>query len=403
MLYAGSNEKVPSHAIILFDSALGRLRRYHWKQYSSIALQLPWLEVTTRSRKLQYTLGFNGYQPPKTVKTCFDRTTHGASATLYSCNKSCLQANWQSRAGDASQIRIVFWKLLWHSTRKREPQKGRTFKEVWTWWWNRWLDTNKLVSVLSRDMPRTKHHTCFLLITSSPIVTSSIRKKWWCMGGFANRSSVWFSEMSVSDSAGPVMSSPEEVEQSFLFCKPKFLFLFGSIDREKLASSVGNLPHRGVQEAYREVESLRTPRPLIGPSRLPTGRLTRQTSHKECVCLITNASQTRHESQTHPRMVRWWCIRLTINCSGRQYIIAFPCLFLVSSRLGLSFFLSPHKQNEKLNISWPTETQSRMLARLSRSTRQHPGQSLSLSFCSATDLEVQFDKTLRRAWVNKLN
>ena len=86
--------------------------------------------------------------------------------------------------------------------------------------------------------------------------------------------------------------------------------------------------------------------------------------------------------------------------SSWRYIMAFPCLFLVSSRLGLAFFLFPHKQNEKLNFSWPIETQSRMLARLSRPTRQHPGQSTSLRFCSATDLEVQFDKTLRRAWHN---
>ena len=72
---------------------------------------------------------------------------------------------------------------------------------------------------------------------------------------------------SVSDSAGPGMSSAEEVKLSFLFCKPKFLFLFGSIDREKLAiaSSVGDLPHRDVPEDYREVESLLTPRPFNWP------------------------------------------------------------------------------------------------------------------------------------------
>ena len=122
------------------------------------------------------------------------------------------------------------------------------------------------------------------------------------------------------------------------------------------------------------------------------------TSFKDCVCLITNASQTRHESQTHPRMVRWWCIRLTTDFSGWQSIIAFPRLFLVSSRLRLTFLLSPNRQNEKLNFGLPIETQSRILARLSRSTRQHPGhrQSLSLSFCSAIDLEAQFDQTWRR-------
>ena len=44
-----------------------------------------------------------------------------------------------------------------------------------------------------------------------------------------------------------------------------------------------------------------------------------------------------------------------------------------------------------------------MLALLSRSTRQHPGQSLSVSFCSAIYLEAQFDKMWRRTSVNKLN
>ena len=85
--------------------------------------------------------------------------------------------------------------------------------------------------------------------------------------------------------------------------------------------------------------------------------------------------------------------------------IAFLYLFHFRSLLCLTFLLSPNKQNEKLNFDLPIETQSRMLARLSRSTRswsrQHPGQ--SLSFCSVIDLEAHFDKTWTRSSVNKLN
>ena len=33
--------------------------------------------------------------------------------------------------------------------------------------------------------------------------------------------------------AGPGWSTPEEVEPNFLFCKPNFLFRFGSINRKK--------------------------------------------------------------------------------------------------------------------------------------------------------------------------
>ena len=41
-------------------------------------------------------------------------------------------------------------------------------------------------------------------------------------------------------STGPGWSTSEEVEPNFLFCKPNFLFRFGSIDREKRAGSVGD-------------------------------------------------------------------------------------------------------------------------------------------------------------------
>ena len=54
-------------------------------------------------------------------------------------------------------------------------------------------------------------------------------------------------------SDGPGWSTPEEVEPIFLFCKPNFLFRFGSIDRKKhaLRCSVGDSLHRDVQEHYR--------------------------------------------------------------------------------------------------------------------------------------------------------
>ena len=54
-------------------------------------------------------------------------------------------------------------------------------------------------------------------------------------------------------SAGPGLSTAEEVDPNFMFCKPNFLFRFGLIDREMCAGSVGDSPRRDVQEDYREV------------------------------------------------------------------------------------------------------------------------------------------------------
>ena len=71
-------------------------------------------------------------------------------------------------------------------------------------------------------------------------------------------------------SAGPGWSTPEEVEPIFLFCKPNFLFRFGSPDESQKVCSVGDSLHRDVQEHCREVESLLATRPLLmelaGPS-----------------------------------------------------------------------------------------------------------------------------------------
>ena len=197
-------------------------------------------------------------------------------------------------------------------------------------------------------------------------------------------------------SAGPGWSTPEEVEPNFLFCKPNFLFRFGSIDREKCAGSVGDSPHHDVQKDYREVNlCLLLDWPIAIANREAR---TLNVLFKNFVRLITK----QHESQTHPRIgvVRWWSIRLTTDFSGWQSIIAFLYFFLFRSLLRLTFLLSPNKQNKTLNFGLPAETQSRMLARPSRSTRQHPGRSLSL--CSA-HLDAQFDKTLRRTSVDKLN
>ena len=60
-------------------------------------------------------------------------------------------------------------------------------------------------------------------------------------------------------SVRPGWSTPEEVEPNFSFCKPKFLFRFDSIDREKRAGSVhgvvGDSSHRDVQGDTREARS----------------------------------------------------------------------------------------------------------------------------------------------------
>ena len=101
-----------------------------------------------------------------------------------------------------------------------------------------------------------------------------------------------------------------------------------------------------------------------------------------------------------PMMVRWRCIRLTKDFSGWRSTIAFLYFFLFRSLLRLTFLLSPKQAKRKTNFGLPIETHSRMLDRLSRSTRQHPRQ--SLSFCSVIDLEAHFDKTWRRSSVNKL-
>ena len=82
-----------------------------------------------------------------------------------------------------------------------------------------------------------------------------------------------FRKCSCQISTGPGWSTPEKFEPIFfLFCKTNFLFRFGSIDCEK-RTSVGNSPHRTVQEDYREVESLLTTRPISGPLRSQTERL----------------------------------------------------------------------------------------------------------------------------------
>ena len=89
------------------------------------------------------------------------------------------------------------------------------------------------------------------------------------------------------------------------------------------------------------------------------------------------------------------------NATTPRTCDAFRVLVVVFVRGELFFSDCVAKQNEKLNFGLPIETQSRMLARLSRSTRQHPGQ--IWSFCSVIDLEAQFDRKWRRSSVNAVN
>ena len=75
-------------------------------------------------------------------------------------------------------------------------------------------------------------------------------------------------------SAGLGWSTPEEVEPNFLFCKPNFLFRFGSIKKYVVLATRCIVMSK---EHYREDESLLAIRPLLmelaGPSRSPTERL----------------------------------------------------------------------------------------------------------------------------------
>ena len=162
--------------------------------------------------------------------------------------------------------------------------------------------------------------------------------------------------------AGPGWSTPEEVEPNFLFCKPNFLFRFGSIDcdREKHAG-VGDSPHRDVQEDYREVQSLQQ------LDHYPAHRNRRQRGSKTKLLLffslsvwnqaaqIANASQTRESnaSKDGPVVVCPANCKTTesIDFSGWWSIVTFLYLFLFRSLLRLTFLLSPSKRNEKLNFS----------------------------------------------------
>ena len=111
-------------------------------------------------------------------------------------------------------------------------------------------------------------------------------------------------------SAGPGWSTPEEVEPNFLFCKPNFLFRFGSINSKKCVV----LATRCIVMSKNTTEKLNpcllATRPLlmesVGPSRSPTERLANKTSFLN-VFSAQSQTQVKHESRAHPMIVLWWC------------------------------------------------------------------------------------------------